>query len=341
MPPKQRPNDLTEGWTPVEVSVANLTDYARNMFDIAMVGGTRAGLAFGELGTLLVEGLTSYHGTYPLREGVWINELQQQRIREFQAFLAEMNQGLMAIANAAQVVAYIYDSADGESAATIQDVAFAFADAGSTKPAGLDSRLLADPIDEQIATMDRFARAHAGTSEFAASSAALHGLVTGAVAEPAINRSVRYVWPDGSYAVVSVHETSRIVNGHSVLYTTTHTSVYDKDGNLLGKRVQESGYDTVDSTRMQSTTISGADGRVTTTTDVTITPDGRVSVETQSSRSVPDGEGGQQQIVTDSHADSGDSAAPTRDDMGPVEAAMDATGSRGNQESIRVFGSQY
>jgi hypothetical protein len=325
-------NPLLEGQRPVEVGVHNLTEFAGHVRTIWMNSIGPSAKAFGDMPSLLAQGLTRpVDGVAPLAEGKMAEQMMQRRIGDFQSFLGEMNNGLMAIANAAQVVAYCYDDTDGEAGATIGDVSFAFGYEGAQKPDGFDNRLL---YNGNVTTMQQLQALAAGSGAYAGSNAGLYGDRDAASLAYSTPYGSKWEWSDGS-SMTSSNRVEIGPNGAQI-YVTTYT-VYDKDGNVVGTRTERSNYDAGSGSRTDSTEISS--NGTTFSNDTTTHDDGRVT--TTSTTTMPDAEGNPTTSTTTHESTPGDHSSRDPDDQGPVENAMDTYDSRGDENSQRLYGMDY
>ena len=313
-------NPLTANQGPVVVSVHNLTDYAGKMFEIFTNSLAPSTKAFTRMPTLLSKGLTMpVDDVGPLAEAKVANQMMQRHIGDFQRFFGDMNNGIMAIANAAQVVAYCYDDTDGENGATIGDVGFAFADTGSRPPDGFDNRLLANG---QVTTMEQ----SQGQAPAAAGSySGLYGNHERATLDYSTPYSSKWTWTDGSYMTSS--QSYEFAPNGTTVYVTTYT-VYDTGGKVIGTRTERGSYDEGSRAATSSTEISS--GTTHTRNDVTTYSDGRVRVESRAGDEAP--------VITETHPGDHDNGPA---DPGPVEEAQDMYGTSGDRESQRNYGMGY
>ena len=329
-------NPLLEGQdgAPVEVDVKNLTDYAGAIFDIYINSLSPTAKAFAHIPTLLTKGLAlSSSEVQPLAEGIMANQMMQRRVNDFRAFMSDMNNGIMAIANAAQVVAYCYDDTDGENGATIDQVAFAFADAGSRKPSGFDNRLLAN---EKVTTMEQQqAEAAAKAGGNAGAYQGLYGNTEGATENRSGNR---WEWPDGSYMAATTSG-GYVPVGNGGAYSTTTYTIYDKNGKVIGTRVVRTSTDPYSGARTDATEVSN--GATTQNTSTTVYRDGHVDTRQDTSTPGPDGKPvtthTENSTTTERPSDSGNSGV----EEGPVETVTDQYGTKGTTEGQQQYGIGY
>jgi len=258
------------------------------------------------------------------------NQMMQRRVHDFQSFLGEMNNGIMAIANAAQVVAYCYDGTDSENGATIGDVSFAFGADGSRKPDGFDNRLL---YNENVTTMEQMqALAAAQAGQNVGSYGSLYGNRDGGDLAYSTPYGSMWKWPDGSSVTSSAH--TEIGAGGQTVYVTTYT-VTDKDGKVLGTRTERSSFNS-DGSKFDSTEISN--GGRTTRDDTTTYHDGHVQTTSTTSQTGPDGK---PMTTTTTHETRPEDHTVGSGGRGPVETAQDTYDTQGDDESKRLYGMDY
>jgi hypothetical protein len=313
----------------VEVGVSNLTDYAGHIYRISQNSMTSSARAFAHIPTLLSKGLTMPNdGVAPLAEGKMAQQMMAQRIADFQAFLSDMNNGIMAVANAAQVVAYCFDDTDGENGATIGQVAFAFADDGSHKPDGFDDRRLTEG-GKTMEQLQEEAAARSGAN-LESYNALYAGSTDGATPLYTTPYGSSWKWPDGSRTTSSyTTETTTGQGGSTIItYVTTYTA-YDKDGKVIGSRVVRSSTNDFDGSRTESTEISS--GGTTQSNSTTTHADGSVTATSVGA----DGQPNTVEIGPAGGSDSGN------EDMGPVEGAQERYDTDGTSQGQQQYGMAY
>jgi hypothetical protein len=326
-------NPLLDGQKPVEVGVKNLTEYAGKIFDIYTNSLGPSAKAFAHIPTLLSKGLTMPNdGVEPLAEGNMAMQMMKQRIADFQAFLGDMNNGIMALAYASQVVAYCYDDADGENSARIGDIAFAFADNGAQKPDGFDNRLLVDggkTMEQQQEEAAAKAGGNLGANE------GLYGSTAGAEQTYSTPYGSSWTWPDGSRMTSATSvQTERGSDGNRVtVYVTTYT-IYDKDGNAKGTRVVRTSTDSSTGSTTESTKISS--GGNSQEDSVTTYSDGHIA--TTSTQTTTDQNGQQQTTSTTQVTTPEDHGGDSTDQDGPVETAENTYDTHGSQRGQQQYG---
>jgi uncharacterized protein YukE len=145
--------------TPVDVDLEGLRQYAKKMSSASANLMSQQ----GHLSHLMQMPLQAWEGS-TLGEAEFVRQQMMANASELFSYLGVLGVTLMNIGNAAQTVADIYDSADGTSAASLNDVLFAFGDPTVRRPANLpknlgetyDQRVLAEqekaknppPVDE-------------------------------------------------------------------------------------------------------------------------------------------------------------------------------------------------
>jgi hypothetical protein len=132
------PKDWTNSYEPVQVDVGSLFDYYTNMATVMAQAAGPIGSVLPPMAEMTREGLlTSKDPTAgAFAEGVVVANLMRQYQSDFKNFLTDVLQGVKCISSAAAVIGEIYRNGDGESAATINDIGFVFADPSARKPAG-------------------------------------------------------------------------------------------------------------------------------------------------------------------------------------------------------------
>ena len=140
------------------------------------------------------------------QEGVVVADLMTQYLSDFNSFAKDVDKGLRAIGNAAGVIAEIYQNADGGSAASLADVAFAFADPNATRPTGLPKGLATTTLSEVDAKN--------GTSSMPMALSGNDNLAT--VTVYPVNGVTLMMFPDGSSkSIVTTSENSSVSSGTS------------------------------------------------------------------------------------------------------------------------------
>jgi len=122
--------------TPVDVDLDGLAEYAKHMADANKDLSAKQGhlLHLTEMPFHAWTGLS-------LGEAEFVKSQMLANASEFSSYVRVLGQTLMNIGSAAQTVADIYNSADGLSAASLNDVLFAFGDPDATRPKGLPKQI--------------------------------------------------------------------------------------------------------------------------------------------------------------------------------------------------------
>jgi hypothetical protein len=124
------------GTTPVDVDLDGLREYAKHLSDASMDLSSQQ----GHLMHLLSMPNDAWSGR-SLGEAEFVRSQMMANASELTSYLAVLGLSLMNIGNAAQTVADIYHSADGMSAASMNDVLFAFGVSGADRPDGLPKKI--------------------------------------------------------------------------------------------------------------------------------------------------------------------------------------------------------
>lgn len=151
--------DWVSDSTPVDVDIEGLRQYAKKMASAS----TNLMSQEGHLSHLMQMPIQAWENP-TLGEADFVRQQMMANASELYSYLGVLGATLMNIGNAAQTVADIYNSADGTSAASLNDVLFAFGDPEARRPASLpknlgetyDQRVLAEqekaknppPVDE-------------------------------------------------------------------------------------------------------------------------------------------------------------------------------------------------
>jgi uncharacterized protein YukE len=246
---------------PVDVDLDGLAEYAKHMADASKDLASRQ----GHLQHLMSMPQDAWKGL-TLGEATFVRSQMVANASEFTAYLAVLGQTLMNIGSAAQTVADIYSSTDGVSAASLNDVLFAFGDPKATRPDGLPKGI-GQTYDQAVAE----AAAKTGTPP----SSALWQTPTERVIS-GIQTEQTSLGPNGERRVV----TTTTPPGGPTIVTSV---VYSADGKVLSSTTTRtsSSYDTA--TRTNTETVVSYSGDTQTGTSVkktTTDASGNVSHET-------------------------------------------------------------
>jgi len=326
IPPEDRESTSTTDYdsfgSKVNVEVTDLVSYYQEMSMLSGEIGTAAGTAMGEMSMMIATGLNQPGGdagVFP--EGAMAARTMSSRLAEFQMFVTDLHEGVRNIGSAAVVVAEIYENADSENGATVNDIGFAFTDPNARGPAGFrggDVKTFYDLAQET----GQNAMALTSDESLARGLSYPYGTI--------------YTFPDGS----TKHITSRTeAGGHNTSdVTVTTTTITDKNGNVISTVTERSysnhmgyNYSTTTSTtgdernnRTSSTTTAEApDGDITVSNTTSTTTDGKQGPETTNSTTVERGE----------HR--------TDEDRGPVETAEENLDSHGTDDFVGDYGQGY
>jgi hypothetical protein len=189
-----------------------------------------------------------------LGEASFVRSQMLANASEFSSYVRVLGQTLMNIGSAAQTVADIYNSADGLSAASLNDVLFAFGDPNASRPKGLPKQI-GQTYDQAVAD----AAAKSGTP----ADSPLWQEPTERTISPYQKEAVS-VGPNGETRVV----TTSTPPGSGTIVTTV---VYAADGKVLSSTSSRTSYSYDYSTRTGTQTVQSYSGDKLTGTSVTRT----------------------------------------------------------------------
>ncbi len=122
-------------FTKIDAKLSGMSDYAKALMTISDNLQTHRIRVTQQIGSVLTDG--AFLGGFP--EVSYAATLHGQNFSEFNQYLQNLYDGLQHSGNAAQAIADSYGDKDGFSAVSLNDVRFAFAEPGATRPAGLPS----------------------------------------------------------------------------------------------------------------------------------------------------------------------------------------------------------
>jgi hypothetical protein len=332
---------------PVQVEINSLADFWRTIsMDIAPHAATAMASSLVDIGTFANAGLRPLTEGDVFSEGVVLAESMTRRQSDFQNFFRDIGQNLQNTAAAITVIAQIYQGTDAESKASLNDIAFAFADGSAATPKGFLNNLRPEfiktlPEELQQKYRDGTLTAYDLSnyniqSIYAQQSGQTAQSLTGDDSHAAVTRPANgyayYTYPDGSRKTVI---TRTLGGGTYYSGTETVTTIYSADGKLL-KTITEQDVIEYDhhnkttvteegSTKQQSAVSTGPTGTVTVTNSTTVTqPDG--SQTTTSSAPVT--------------VDPGDHKDPVGT-KGKVEELEDQAGTEGDDYTVKEIGPGY
>jgi len=254
---------------PVDVNLDGLREYAKHMSDANKDLGSRQ----GHLQHLMSMPQAAWDGA-TLGEAAYTRSQMMANAGEFTAYLAVLGQTLMNIGSAAQTVADIYNTADGMSAASLNDVLFAFGDSGSTRPDGLPKEI-GQTYDQAVAT----ANAQTATPP----DSALWGKPTEHVISQYQTVQVSY-GPGGQRREVT---TTNPPGGGTILTSI----VYSADGKVLSTTSTRSSYNFNYANNTATKTVESYSGETLTGKAVTNTTYGSSGEVTNETTTNTDGKG--------------------------------------------------
>jgi hypothetical protein len=329
-PASTEPQDWTNSYQPVQVDVDGLLGYYETMMMKvlpAVAGPTATVLA--PMGQFISEGLMGQGGssdatagTFP--EGIVVAQLMTDYQTKFTDFFKDVQTGISCIGGAAGVIAEMYRNGDGENAANINDVMFAFADPGANTPKEFPKGAKTKTFAEQAAD-----NANSG-GQYAMAATQDQSQAT-SVSYPA-NGVAIYFFADGSSKEVVTSGTS---NSYTSGTTTTSTIFYQ--GNVVGSTSQEK-YSTIGGysyTTTSQSPNSEPTGKGSASTMVVRNPDGSQTITTttvdstgKSTTTAP------LTVQPDTHADTG-----TAD--GPIQQVETQYQTSGDDGYVQDHGNSY
>lgn len=247
----------------VTVDVNDVVTYGQEMMKLSAEGTGAGATALSEMPMLIAEALTMPLDGQVLPEGQQVARFLNQRMSDFQYFLKDVSEGLINIGSAAIVVAEIYEGADGENGATMNDIGFVFGDPDARPPSGFRSNYeTVDEFNDRMAEQSgQNVQALTGDERYADVVSYPYGSI--------------YTFGDGSQK--SVHSALTYENGQMVSVTTT--TITGPGGNVISSQTQKRyTTETGETTRNVTTTETG--GR-TTTSDTNYNSDGSITVRNQ------------------------------------------------------------
>jgi len=260
----------------VTVNITGLVSFFGAMMDLITDAQTPVMNALMPMGEKIRNGLEQPTDAGVFPEGVYAARLLRWRQSDFQHFLTDVLNGIRNIGSAAAVIAEIYQNTDAESAADINDVAFAFADPRAKPPAGF----------REVTSFAEAARESGANSMLPMSAmgddsnARMHYLANGVTL---------YVYPDGSTKLVTTTTRPGVAGYQSDVAVTT-TTIYAPGGAVISttneekyrayggaevRRTTTTQGDEHNGTTATTSTVTDASGRVTVTSETTTRVDGK------------------------------------------------------------------
>ncbi|MFD1325253.1 hypothetical protein [Micromonospora sonneratiae] len=309
----------------VSVDIDGMLAYYKEMLDIQMAAAAPSVMEVSALSEFIRLGLEPSPATqFP--EGAVIARQQRHRQSDFQHFLKDVLDGIRNIGSAAIVLAEIYEGGDARSKASLDDIKFAFSDYNAKAPEGF----------RKVESWSEYEMRMA--QEAGSMSMSMTGNDDNAqVIRPAAGVTI-YLYPDGSSKQV-------ISNGYDprVGTVTTTTTVYGPGGAVLQKTTQQDGKDD-QGIRTQTTSVTNYNGDGTGTQSKTSTVtgnDGTMTITNETtlldSEGKPKGDPTTSSPVTITPGQH----TTEQQEQGPVEEAVEQTGSHGTDEYVRDNGRVY
>lgn len=303
----------------VNVNITDFGAYYKEMLDVQLDASGPAGMEVGALGELIRASFLNADGdvgAFP--EGAVLARSMQHRQSDFNHFMTDVLEGVRNIGAAAVVVAEMYHGTDFNSAAGVDDIAFAFSDPNAKGPKGfrkVESFSEAEMRMREEAGQD--AMALSGNDSLATVSSPYGGIMI-------------YNFSDGSSKQVV---TTSYGDGHS-----TTTTIFGPNGKVLQSTTEEVRGQNRNTSHTSYTGENGTGTR--STTETTTDDDGTVTVTQQSDQVNSDGKvtkEGEEHTIT---VKTGDHRAG-EGEQGPIEAAENKLGTSGTERYVRDHGMGY
>ena len=315
--------DWTNSYQPVQVDVSDLFSYYQTMsMDVGLKVASDVSPVMLPMPEMVSNGLlgqgsknTNIVGNLP--EATNIANIVSGYQNQFQQFLADVSKGITCIANAAAVIGEMYRNGDAENSANLNDVMFAFADPGATKPSGFPAGANTKTLADQQAAAGASNQPQALGDESQATQ----------VINPVSGVTI-YLFADGSSKQIvtttidgKTTSTTSIYSGGNVLSTQTQETYTDSKGNTV-RTISQSPGDNPKAVGTSTTTMSTDKSGTTTITTSTVTKDG---TKTSAPTTVSSG-------TTSSSGDS---------DQGPIQGAEKQYNSSGGNDYVKDHGMGY
>jgi hypothetical protein len=306
----------------VNVEVTDMVTYYQEMSMLAGEIGTAAGSAMGEMAMMISTGLNQPGGdagVFP--EGAMAARSISGRLAQFQMFMTDLNEGVRNVGSGAVVIAEIYENADSENGATVNDVGFIFGDPSARGPEGFrngDVKTFSDVAEET----GQNAMALTSDESLARPLSYPYGTI--------------YTFPDGSTKHITSRTEAGAHNTSDAIVTTT--TITDKNGNVISTVTERAysnhmGYNYT----TQTTTTGDERNNRTSTTTTAEAPDGDITVSNTTSTTTEGREGPETTNTTT--VERGEHREDT--DQGPVETATENMDSHGTDDYVEEHGHGY
>jgi hypothetical protein len=321
--PKEQ-QDWTNSYQPVQVDVTSLFDYYNQMTmqvglrvasDVSPAMLPMAGMVSNGL---LGQGSKNVNIVGNLPEATNIANILTGYQSQFQQFLGDVSKGITCIANAAAVIGEMYRNGDAENSANLNDVMFAFADPGATKPKDFPAGANTKTIADQEAANGTSNQPQALGDESSATQ----------VINPVSGVTI-YFFADGS----SKQITTTTIDGK----TTTTTSIY-ANGAVVSTQTQATYKDSQGNTVRTISQSPGDNPKAVGTSTTTMTTDKNGTTTIQTSTVGADGKTKDSAPTTVS---SGQTSSGNDTDEGPIQQAEQKYGSQGGRNYVGDHGMGY
>jgi hypothetical protein len=302
---------------------ANLKDLDKYGLRVNMLGlevMTSAGKAFTSMAHTTGGAFEKFTDGGVFAEATVVTGLLNHHMSDFRQFLADVAAGMKYTGAAARVIAACYSETDLESGASLDDIGFAFGDAGVGRPKGL-------PKDAGTQT---FSQEAAAAGDGGGQPMSLSGDPLLATHEEYHPGYVCHFFPDGSTMTVT---TKRVSNPPYADEIITETVICDASGKVLQRGTQSDasvygGYKVSTTTKHNGDADQGVDVKTVVTTD----PHGNETIETTTTG--PDGK----PTTTTTTVAAGKHDDPGGTAPGPVQQAEDRYGTDGDAGTLKHYG---
>lgn len=319
----------------VNVSITDMHDYAKALFDMSRTFATTSMSALTPLGRFAAQAFPPGSSAGTFWELQNVQQQQQQHTHDMASFFKQLGQGITNISSASQVIADLYAGHDSESAMTLNDLAFAFADPDAKRPKNTPHGLGKTWSDVALEQQEQLGQAGSNAESVANGSFAdpmdpnavpFDEYGKGATSTKLVSKD------DYLYQVFTYSDGSQVWCAATYSGGVTHrsTMVYGTDGKLISNR--------------EITNTGNAAGDPGTTTVTDRNQDGKV----QSSQETVTDKSGAQTITTkdgDGKAvgDPVRVAAPSERpdapaDSGPMRDEIDKSHSVGDEDTQKKYG---
>jgi hypothetical protein len=236
-----------------------ISKYASDLLGWGMGATTRPAVSLHQMGALASEAFFQPSAGGLFAEASVMMATVDRNSSMFEQFLTDVQNGILAIANAAQVCADTYRNTDAQNAESIDTINYAFADPGAARPSGLPKGVSGETLAE-------WQLAHTPAPVDAANTTNTGWTV---VNFPGYTLTI---YPDGSSrAITTTYPKAGVVR--------VETEVTRSDRTIVGDTIQTTEYLPSYAGDITIQTIENVNGDTSTGTVVTTAPDGTQSIQ--------------------------------------------------------------